>query len=339
MRIVTTCGILALTSSSLFADFSYKEATKITGGVALAGMKLAGTFSKGAREAMDNTASVALKGNRLVHRGSSHMSIIDLDAQTITDVDFQRKQYSVLTFEEMKQALENLAKKMKKDQNADMKMKVSADATGKTKEINGYNAKEIMMKIAMEMTDPKSKQNGSMVVYTDLWIAENIAGYSEVADFYKKMSAQLNWAPGGSMFMQQPEVAKGVAEAFKEVSKLNGAPVFQKMSMGPEGMQPPSSDGPTPAAAQEQKPKASAGSVLGGALGSRLGGLGGLGRKKQQQEPPPQEQPAGQQQQQPTGSMIEMETQYSDFATTADASLFDIPAAFKKVDSEMKKIK
>src|SRR3954447_14506640 len=124
MKIVTTCGILALTGSSLFADFSYKENTRITGGVALAGMKVAGAFSKGAREAMDNTATVAVKGNRLTHRGSSHMSLIDLDAKTITDVDFQKKQYSVMTFEEMKQALENLAKKMKKDQNADLKMKV-----------------------------------------------------------------------------------------------------------------------------------------------------------------------------------------------------------------------
>jgi hypothetical protein len=121
-----------------------------------------------------------------------------------------------------------------------------------------------------------------------------------------------------------------MAEAFKEVSKMNGAPMFQKVVMGPEGIQPPSSDAPQPAA--QEKPKPSAGSVIGGALGGRFG----LGKKKS--DPPPQEQQP-QQGSSPSGSMIEMETQYSNFATTADASLFEIPAGLKQVESEMKKIK
>jgi len=326
---ISMAGVMALSASAMFADFSYRESTKITGGMMAGMMKVAGVFSKAAREPMD--ATVAVKGNKLVHRASNTMSLIDLDARTITAVDMQKKQYSVMTFEEMKQAMENLAKKMKQDQKADMKMKVSAEPTGKSKEISGYNAKEILMKIGMEVQDQKNNQSNTMVVFTDLWIAENVAGYSEIANFYKRMSEQLNWTPGGGMFAQQPEVAKGMAEAFKEVSRMNGAPVFQKMVMGPEGIAPPNSDGPTPAAAQEQKPKPSAGAAIGGALGGRFG----LGRKK---GPPSQDQP---QQEQPSGggAMIEMETTYSNFAPTADAYLFEIPAGFKQVESEMKKIK
>jgi hypothetical protein len=340
-RYASCMGIMALSTTSLFADFSYRETSKITGGMVAGMMKIAGAFSKAAREPMD--ATVAVKGNKLVHRGSTHMSLIDLDAKTITTVDLQKKQYSVMTFEEMRQAMENMAKKMKQDSSADMKMRVSAEPTGKTKEISGYNAKEVLMKISMDIQDQKSKQSGSMVVYTDLWIAENVAGYSEIAGFYKRMSEQLNWTPGGGMFMQQPEIAKGMAEAFKEVSKMNGAPVFQKVSMGPEGMAPPNADAPAPAAEQkQQQPKPNVGNAIGGALGGRLGGLGGLGRKKQQ-DPPPQEQsqqqPPPQQGSGATGSMIEMETTYSNFAPTADASLFDIPAGFKQVESDMKKIK
>src|SRR3954468_24636603 len=135
-RYVSLVGVLALSASSLLADFSYHESTKITGGMMAGMMKVAGVFSKAAREPMDST--VAVKGNKLAHRGSTHMSLIDLDARTITDVDLQKKQYSVLTFEEMKQAMENMAKKMKQDSKADMKMRVSAEPTGKTKEISGY---------------------------------------------------------------------------------------------------------------------------------------------------------------------------------------------------------
>jgi hypothetical protein len=196
-------------------------------------------------------------------------------------------------------------------------------------------AKEVAMKIAMDVSDPKNKQGGSMVVMTNLWIAESVPGYAEVAAFYKRMGEQMNWTPGGGMFASQPEIAKGMAEAMKEVSKMNGAPVFQKMVMGPEGMPAPTSDGPTPAAAQEDKPKPSAGSVLGGALSGRLGGFG-----RKRNDPPPQEQQQPQQQSAAaSGAMIEMETTYSNFAQTADASLFEIPAGFKQVESELKKIK
>jgi hypothetical protein len=328
-RVLTVCGTLALSTTSLMADFSYHETTKITGGVMAGVLKVAGVFSKAAREPIE--ATVALKGNRMAHRSTLHGSIIDLDQKTITDVDLQKKTYSVMTFDEMKQALEDMQKKMKeKNQNgdADFNFKVSAEATGKRKQIAGYDAQEMLIKMQMEGTDKKSGQSGSMVVYSDVWMANSVPGYGEVRDFYKKMAAELNWAPGGNMFMAQPQVAKGFAEAMKEVSKQNGAPVFQMITMGPEGTPPPTGD-PDAAQQKESKPKPSAGSVIGGALGGKFG----LGRKKSQPEEQPQQQ-GGQQQ---GGALIEMQTEYSQFATTADASLFEIPAGFKQVESPMKK--
>ena len=44
-----------------------------------------------------------------------------------------------------------------------------------------------------------------------------------------------------------------MTEAFKEVSKLGGAPVFQIVVMGPEGIAPPSADRPQPAAQPEKQ--------------------------------------------------------------------------------------
>jgi hypothetical protein len=319
-----------LAAGSLRADFSYRETTKVTGGMMAGALKMAGVFSKAAREPMDST--VAVKGNRMAHRSASHLSVIDLDRRTITEADLQKKTYSVLTFDEMKQALENLSNKMKEKQNGEMNLKVSADATGKSKEIGGFKAGELVMKITMEATDQKNGQKGSMVVISDVWMSEDVPGYAEVAEFSRKMAAELNWTPGSSPFLSQPQIAKGMSEAAKEMSKLKGAPVFQTIVMGPEGIAPPSSDGPQPAA-QQEKPKPSAGRLLGGALGGRLGGLG---RKKEEpaDEPPPQAASSSNQ-----GALIEMQTEYSAFSTTADASLFEIPAGFKQVESEMKKMK
>src|SRR5690349_3637316 len=109
-----------------FGDFSYEQTSKITGGMMAGMMKFAGAFSKEAREPMVST--VAVKGDRMVHWSPHHASIIDLDKETITTVNVDKKQYSVMTFAQMKQAMEEASQKMKSSrdaQKADVNFKVS----------------------------------------------------------------------------------------------------------------------------------------------------------------------------------------------------------------------
>ena len=103
-RVVTMAGIMTLAGSALLADFTYQETSTITGGMMMSMMRVAGVFSKQAREPIQSTISV--KGDRMVHRSANHASVIDLGSSTITTIDFQKKQYSVMTFDEMKQMME-----------------------------------------------------------------------------------------------------------------------------------------------------------------------------------------------------------------------------------------
>src|SRR5947207_12507667 len=114
-------GIMTLAGSSLLADFTYQETSTITGGLMMSMMKVAGVFSKQAREPIKSTISV--KGDKIVHRSTNSASVIDLASGTITTIDFQKKQYSVMTFEEMKQALEQMAQKMQKNDKGEIKFK------------------------------------------------------------------------------------------------------------------------------------------------------------------------------------------------------------------------
>ena len=100
-------GVLVAASTSLHADFTYTETTQITGGSMLGLMKMAGAFSKQARQAGDPIVStVAIKGNRMAHISPDHAEIIDLDAETITNIDSLKRQYTVMTFAQMKQQIE-----------------------------------------------------------------------------------------------------------------------------------------------------------------------------------------------------------------------------------------
>lgn len=344
-KLVTIAGIMALAGSGLLADFSYQETSTITGGMMMSVMRIAGAFSKQAREPIQST--VAVKGDKMLHRTSHTASVIDLASGTITHIDFQKKQYSVMTFEEMKQMMEQMSQKVQKSdkgEKAEVKFKVSANATGKSKAVAGFEAKEMIMKMEMEGADKESGQKGGMTVTTDMWVAPGIPGYQEVRDFQKRMAEKLNWSPGGNMFMANPQVSQGMAEVSKELAKLDGMPVQTFISMGMSG-QPgaaPAADGSAaPRQQQPQVERPSVGGAVGGALGGRLG-LGGLGRKKPVEQPaaPANAPAAGGQASGAPGSLLEMTTEMTNFsANPADPSLFEVPAGFKKVDSDLKKMK
>src|SRR5579871_817834 len=82
-------------SQPCFADFQYTETSKITGGAAAGAMKVAGVFSKGAREATQGAAStISLKGNQMRREDSlGAVEIIDLAGRRIIHIDNKKKTY------------------------------------------------------------------------------------------------------------------------------------------------------------------------------------------------------------------------------------------------------
>jgi hypothetical protein len=326
-KVVTIAGIMTLAASSLLADFSYQEKSTITGGAMMSMLKVVGVFSKAAREPMQS--SVSVKGDRMVSRSNTHITVIDLKSETITTADLQKKTYSVMTFAEMKQMLEDAQRKMqgsKKDPDAPkMKFKVSASNPGNSKQVNGFDAKEMILKMEMEGTDEKTGQKGAMTITTDMWIAPAISGYADVREFHKHMAEKLNWSPNGNMLMQRPDIAEGMAEVYKEVGKMEGMPVLQTVVMGAAGQPGPQDQASQPK--QEQPKQQAERPSLGGLLAGRMG------KKKKDAD----EQPAANSN---PGSLLEMTTEMSNFsAAPVDDSQFEIPAGFKKVEPDTRRMR
>jgi hypothetical protein len=186
-----------------------------------------------------------------------------------------------------------------------------------------------------------------MTVTMDMWVASGVPGYGEVREFHKRMAEKINWNPGGNMFAANPQVSGGMAEAYKEVAKLDGMPVQQTISMGMAGQPGAAEGGASPAQQQQSQPQAQQQPAerpsVGGALGSALGGRFGLGRKKPADQQASSDNPPASGGQASSGSgapgsLLEMTTELSTFSSNAvDPSLFEVPAGFKKVESDMKK--
>jgi hypothetical protein len=359
MKIVkgAVAAVLVAASASLHADFTYTETTQITGGSMLGIMKMAGAFSKEARKVGEPVVStVAIKGNRMAHINPDHTEIIDLDAETITNIDTLKRQYTVMTFEQMKQQIEAAAAKMKAQQQkaettttpeqpstTDVTFTVHVRNTGQTKDVSGLNTSESILTMNMDATEKSSGQTGTMAITNDMWLAPEVPGYEEVKEFYRKfavkMGTVLSSAINPAMLAQYQGASKGMAGMAEEMSKLKGTPVQQVMRMGM------TTDGkPLPAASEAPLPPQPAGPAMpsagdvaqqsaSSAISSKLGGfgLGGFGKKKKADPEPADSAPATGAAQPTSSVLMETNTQMGGFSRTVNDASFAVPAGFKQV--------
>ena len=346
LTFLLTCS-LATTTVYAHADFTYQETTQVTGGSVVGMMKVAGAFSKQARQANDPVVStVMVKGNKMIRIGKDTSEIVDLDAETITEIDNQKKQYTTMTFAQMRQQMEAAMAKAKAQQakqpqqptssdaqQVDVKFTVKVRNTDATRDVVGLSAKESILTMTMDATDQTSGQTGSFAITNDMYLAPEIPGYGEVRDFYKRYAEKMGSVISGAInsqmmaMMQQPAAGKGMADMVEEMSKLKGVPVLQIMRVGTtvNGTPlPAASEAPLPSG----PPPPSAGDIAKSAVMSSLP-FGGFGKKKKQDDPPPATD-AGQTN---AAVLVESTTQTTQFSQTSiDPSQFNPPAGYKQVD-------
>src|SRR6202789_3124699 len=102
---VLLAGSLLLQPFAL-SDVSYQETTRVTGGSMMGMVKMAGAFSSQAKQALaPTTSTVMIHGSRMVRSNPHSTEIIDLDEQTMTFIDHDKRTYSMVTFKEIQQQM------------------------------------------------------------------------------------------------------------------------------------------------------------------------------------------------------------------------------------------
>lgn len=335
MRTIRISLIFVLAAVSAFADFSYKQETKIVGGSMAGAMKMAMKMSKTARDAMQGATYI--KGNKSAVQSGDSVTIYDLDAGTITNVNNDKRTYSVMTFAEMQQAMARMSEKMSgKKGEADIKYKVDIRDGKKTQDVYGYPAKLTTVVISIEGTDKKGN-SGAMEMVNDMWLSTAISGSAEMTAFHKRMGEMLVGAGGPNMGMMGAMMKqKGFEEAMKEFQEhagsMQGVPVLTVIRMAPAGNLNAviAESGKIP----EDKPEADSDDKpsMAGVL-KGMGGFGGFGRKKTDQPANEPQQGGG------SAALMEMAMRQFDFSTAPVAdSQFTVPSGYKQVESDMKKM-
>ena len=338
------------TASLLLADVQYEQTSRVTGG-SLANMPIVGGKLK-----EPQTTVHILKGNRMAMVSKNSTTIYDLDKETVTEVNNERKEYSVLTFAEMRALMDAALQKMQaqpSQKDAEMTWSVKVSDSGETKNINGFDSKKFIVTVDGVTKDQKSGKTMGTRMAMDTWVSKDVPGAAELTAFSKRMAEKLGAGRATGMNpMVQAQMGKGWYEAAKEFAKMEGFNVMTVTSMQstvdgepmmvPEGQQnAPQVD--VGGAAKGAATDAAVGSALGrlGRMGGIGGGLGGLRRGKkssdEQQQQAKQQQPAAGGKMVPA-TMMEMTMEVTSMSRSGvDTSKFDVPAGYKQVDSPMKR--
>jgi hypothetical protein len=369
--IKTIAVIFAAVPAMLMADFSYTETTKMTGGALTAMTRSLGVFSKSMRKLDDPVnSSVHVKGNRMAHINDTNAQLWDLDKETITSVDFEKKTYSTITFAQMKEVIEkamqraNASMKEAKqkqaaspDAQADLKYRLEVKETGKVQMIQGLNAREVLLIMGMDAQDKKSGQQAGMDSISSIWVVSTVPGYEELTAFHERLAKKMAGTFAASsmgrqmetMMAMNPQMAEAARNMAKEAEKLNGVHIRQIVKFGVK-LDPATASQVTDPSTQPQGPTAgeAAGKAAEGAAERQASGrigniglpggirLGGLGRGRKKEEPPPPPPPQQAQGQAGQGVLMEMVTEMSAFSTNSvDGSKFEPPAGFKQVEHPM----
>jgi hypothetical protein len=197
---ITLLGLACICAAR--ADFSYTQTRKGgPGGPAASG-----------------ETKLYYKGQKMASVSGATSSILDFDAQTVTTINHAQKTYMVTRFSDLGHAM--------KEANVDASVEVKQ--TGQKKNINGYNAIEVLMTMAMET--PESARAGmKMGMEVSTWLSPDVPGTQELRAFYQKNRDRFPWtamAGGAGSGMQ-----KAMADAQKEIAKLGGVPLLQVIRM------------------------------------------------------------------------------------------------------------
>jgi hypothetical protein len=227
IRKLTVLAVILLVSRLTFADASYQETSQVTGGAMVDQLKSISFLGKTMSNAFAPiTTTTMVHGNQKAVVSKDSTEITDLDKETITRIDTAHKTYTVMTFAQMRQAINEMPKQMEQAQQkmkeaqaqqaqqpqpkSDLKttFDVSAKNTGVTKTVNGLTAQEQVVTMQMHVTDPNAPPSEAVnsvtyVVTTDSWIAPDPPEVKEIQDFDLRMVQKLMAGVDTAAFQEQ----------------------------------------------------------------------------------------------------------------------------------------
>ena len=165
---------------------------------------------------------------------------VRLDRGLVWDVDHAKKEYSELTFAQMRDMMSKGMADMQAQmaqleakraaQDVEMTYKVDVQRTGKKDVVNGFAAEQVIVKLVATPKDKSQPNAPAMGAYTmtmDQWLSTAVPGQAEMTAYYKLWAEKMGLDP--QMQRMGRAMAGNYAAGFKQMAEklkdLKGTPV------------------------------------------------------------------------------------------------------------------
>jgi hypothetical protein len=177
------------------------------------------------------TATVALKGNRLATIGDQSGQIIDLTEQRVYTLDVRRKEYTVVTFAEMRAQFEKARaeaeknmKEMKPEdrqqaEQAGKQLEIDVDVkeTGEKKSMLGHNTRQVIVTLTAREKGKTLEDGGGFVMTSDTWLGPVLPERNEIGQFHLKYFKAVY----GEAFAIDPQQTAALSAMFPSFATMS----------------------------------------------------------------------------------------------------------------------
>jgi hypothetical protein len=261
-----------------------------------------------------------VKGNRKATLNDMTGRIVDLDEQKVYDLDMKKKNYTVTTFEQLRQKLREAQDRAAKEakeapgeptqpSSTDKQLEFDFDVkeTGQTRAIAGHDARQVIMTVTVREKGKTLEESGGVVLTTDSWLGPDIPALKELAEFEMKYwkaiapeSALVSAEQMAAIAALYPMIKPAMDRINQEKVNLKGTPLATSMTF----------EAVKSKAQIEEQSKSSSGGGLSGMLARKIA-------KKDDK---------------PRATIFTMNTETLEIATAVGATDLDLPAGFKLKD-------
>ncbi|MFH1335273.1 MAG: hypothetical protein ABII96_02055 [Candidatus Zixiibacteriota bacterium] len=349
--LIAASAIMLFAAGAVFADVTVQRLVKSSG---LSGFGAFETTEKmmisNDKECTQGITKYSGKFSSLMNKGAKEAtSITRLDKELIWNVDSDKKTYTELTFDQMKQMMESMSALLSNPAKQDSLRKameklsttVDVNKTGEKKTIAGLECERVILSLEGVHVDTIVNTTDTTWVKNDVWITPMKNVPSELYDFDMKMAEKMGFTEGGPMAGLLNQYADAMKKLQDKLKELNGYPLAstfsivttthaqekQKAEVKSEEVEKQEKETEEETSVTEKKDVKSA--------------LGGLFNKKakeeaKKKEAEKQKEKAAQEQAQlgQPKTVMEITSETQNIETgSIEPSIFEIPAGYKKVET------
>lgn len=351
MRFTVRCSVLVLPAVlalplCLFADVTCEQSVTIVRG---SGNRILRGMS-GVSAGSGVTSKVYIHGDRMIRSAGKLDELFDLEHGTVTQIRHDKKTYSVLSFDQYREALHLPAPGARKPDSpatGESKFDSRVDETHRTKKVSGVELTQVLVNVTQDLSDTPTPDAQPMEFTMEAWIASDSGGTDDYSEFNKRLVEKLGTSADLSQFPEgmTPALRQGMIRLLEESQKLNGVLIEQSTNVtGPPGagFESGAPGGKRDLGKQAKTGATKVGHGIGSVFGRVAGGVISSGPGGNVPTPDKAPIPTGNQSgdaprtRGESGDLLEMAVSTRNFNNSAiDESRFAVPADYQKVESEL----